>query len=166
MTSTSPAADLTLYLVETAGGADAGGESRLALGPDDAARAAQELTAGGAPAAITPVAVHDEPAVLAMCDDADHVLVDVFGLADAAGLEYDDARCDAYALLLALRRPPIAALEADAAIAAERNHASAMDRLEAALAAGVPIADLLAAQALRIGPAARCPVALRVAPAK
>ncbi len=99
-------ADLTLYLVERAGGADMGGESRLALGRDEADRQAQEVGAGYADVVtVTPLAWGSdaETDALLMVDDIDDVLGDVFTAADALGLDWEAGRCDAYALLLGVR---------------------------------------------------------------
>lgn len=99
------AADLTLYLVECRGGADMGGESRLALGRDEADRQAQDIGALGDTVTVTPLA-HGSDAetdALWLVDDVVHVLADVFGIADALGLDWEPGRCDVYALLLAVR---------------------------------------------------------------
>ncbi len=100
------AADLTLYLIERAGGADEGGESRLALGHDAADREAQDLGRGhGDAVTVTPLAWGSlaETDALFVVDDVDEVLADAFAFADHLGLDYEPGRCDSYALLLGVR---------------------------------------------------------------
>ncbi len=90
------AADLTLYLVERAGGADEGGESRLALGLDAVDREAQDIGAGrGDTVTVTPLAWDSDDERFALCDvdDIDYVLADVFA----------PGRCDTYTVLRGLR---------------------------------------------------------------
>ncbi len=100
------AADLTLYLVERAGGADEGGESRLALGRDAADREAQAIGAEhGDTVTVAPLdwGSADEHDALFLVDDPCHVLADVFVFAATLGLDVEHGRCDAYALLLGVR---------------------------------------------------------------
>jgi hypothetical protein len=99
-------ADVTLYLIERAGGANAGGESRLALGRDATDREAQNIGSGHPDVvSVSPLAWDspDEADALFLTDDVDAVLADAFVLADALGLDYEPGRCDVYALLLAVR---------------------------------------------------------------
>lgn len=104
--STFSRSDLTLYLIETRGGSDAGVESRLALGREEADRVAQDLAAGHADVVTVDPLQWDsqrELDALFMADDVDGVLSDVFAFADGLGLDYEPGRCDAYALLVGVR---------------------------------------------------------------
>lgn len=105
-TATITRADLTLYLIERAGGSDAGGESRLTLGLDAVDREAQDVGCGhGDVVTVTPLdwgSVAETDALFGV-DDVDVVLTDVFAHADRLGLDYEPGRCDAYSLLLGVR---------------------------------------------------------------